>query len=224
MCSLRLLAKVHHRQSTKYRTSQFNVVSERRPVAACRWSFPSPFTSWTRGSRACPRALLSLIEDVYGATAPAFDAPPVSNALPMKLAETLQPAHLLTRLEFFHTDRAFLLAPVAVHAVFFGGDVREDATRAVRHGASPSVGCSVGCGRGAERRWQIGIVWVRRWNGTQIRRGCWLRGWSREPAANAGLDVCFADCIAWRHFDTADRTLVFLFDLTTTRYRGVWGG
>ena len=184
----------------------------------------SIFPSRAKRSRACPRALCSLIEDVYGTTAPAFDAPPVSNALPMKLAETLQPAHLLARLELFHANRAFLLAPVTIHAVFLGGDVRENATRAVRHGASPSVGCSVGCGRGTERRWQIGIVWVRQRNRAQIWRWCWLRGWSREPAADAGLDVCLADCVAWGHFDTADRALVFFFDLATTWYRSVGRG
>lgn len=87
------------------------------------------------------------------ATTPALDSPPVSNALPMKLAQTLQPAHLLTGLKLFHANRAFLLAPVAVHAVFFSGDVWEDAARAVRHCARSSGGRSVGCHRGAEGGW-----------------------------------------------------------------------
>jgi hypothetical protein len=189
----------------------------RRPVAACHWFL----ISQARQYCASFRATLSFVEDVYGATTPALDAPPVSDALPMKLAKTLQPAHLLARLELFHANRAFLLAPVAVHAVFLGGDVREDATRAVRHGASSGVGRRVGCGGGAEGGWEIWVAWVRRRDGAQIR--CWsqMRGWSREAAANAGLDVCLADCIAWGHFDSADRTFVFFFDLTAAQHRGV---
>jgi len=119
-------------------------------------------------------ATFSLVEDVYRATTPTLDAPPVSDALPMELAKTLQPAHLLARLELFHANRAFLLAPVAIHTVFLSSDVREDATRAVRHGASASAGCSVGCGGGAEGGWEIRVAWVRRRDGAQVRRWSWL--------------------------------------------------
>lgn len=61
--------------------------------------------------------------------------PPQPNTNPMKLTQTLHPAHLIPRLELLETNHAFLRLAVFGHAVLF--------CRAVdRHAAGAVAGCA----------------------------------------------------------------------------------
>lgn len=65
----------------------------------------------------------------------ALRVPPLPNANPMKLAQTLHPAHVISRLKVFHANYAFLWLAVFGHAVLLRRFVDGHASRFVRCGS-----------------------------------------------------------------------------------------
>ena len=164
----------------------------------------------------------SFVKNMHRTTPPPLNPPPIPNTLAMELTQTLQPPHLLPSLKLLHADRALLLPALAVNTVLLRSDVRENASRAVGHGARAGDRRRVRVRRwGVEGGGQVGVVGVcGRDDGAEVVgdvRRCWdccrVRGRGGEAAADAGLHVGFAEGVSGGEFDAADGAFVFFGDL-----------
>lgn len=75
----------------------------------------------------------------------------------MKLTQTLQPAHLIARLELLHANRALLLPALSIHTILLRSDVGEDAAGTVAGGSRTRLQSSCVGGRGGGAR-QVRVV------------------------------------------------------------------